>query len=289
MHIPVLLQESIEKLDVKKNGIYVDGTLGEAGHSKKILSLLDKNGTLLSIDKDTEAIEYVRSTTKEHEYKAKWIIEQGSFADLKKLLIKNRIEELDGIILDLGLSSRQIDQEQRGFSYKEDEQELDMRMDQTKAVKAKDLLMVLSEQELAKLFAKYGEERSAKKIAKLIKIEQEKGNKIEKVGQLRKIIYKALPIYSQHGKDPARRVFQALRIAVNDELNELKEVIATAKKVVKTGGSIVIISFHSLEDKIVKEEFGKESIKNLIEPTEEEIARNPRSKSAKMRWMYVND
>ncbi len=285
MHIPVLLKESIEKLNVTPDGTYVDGTLGEGGHSKKILSLLDNRGTLLSIEKDAEAIEHVRQNIDARQYSGNWIIVHDTFANLENILRGNGVEKIDGLLLDLGMSSRQIDEEKRGFSYQKDEQELDMRMNLATAVKARDLLAALNQQELEKLFRTYGEERQARKIARLIKEHIEKGGVIETVGQLKEIIYKALPIYSQAGKEPARRVFQALRIAVNDELNELREVITTAKKLVRPGGRIVIISFHSLEDRIIKEEFGSENSKNLIEPSEEEKRSNPRSRSAKLRWM----
>lgn len=291
MHTPVLLKEAIEKLDIKADGIYFDGTLGEAGHSYEILKRLNKKGILISTDKDIHAIEFVKSSLKYKNYLAieeksrpNWIIINDNFANIEKFLREQNIARLDGIILDLGLSSRQIDIEEKGFSYKALDQDLDMRMDESTGVKAKDLLVVLNESELEKLFKTYGDEMHSRRIAKEIKKSINSGEKIETVGDLKEIIYKALPINSKGKKDPSRRIFQALRIAVNDELNDLKEIIKKSDKLLKEDGKIVIISFHSLEDRVVKEALGKDNKNNYLEPTEEEKLENPRSSSAKLRW-----
>ncbi len=280
-HIPVMLEECITHLDIKPKGVYVDCTLGEAGHSLEILKKLDTDGKLYSIDRDQEAIDYVKETyTKELET-GNWKLVKSNFTDIDKLGIN-----ADGILMDLGVSSRQIDQKERGFSYRYESADLDMRMDKELGVTALDLINVLSEAQLTKIFWRYGEERFAKRIANIIK-----RSNITNVGDLTSLIYKVVPATTRRedSHHPARRVFQALRIAVNDELNSVEEGIDNAFKTLNTNGRLCIISFHSLEDRIVKtkfkelekEEVGK--ILEYIEPTELEIERNPRSRSAKLR------
>jgi 16S rRNA (cytosine1402-N4)-methyltransferase len=286
IHIPVLLDESIEALNVKPNGFYIDCTLGDGGHSNKILSQLSSQGLLLSIDQDQNAIDFVKSY---YEISDNWIIKKGNFANIKTIVKGLEAEkEVNGVLMDIGLSSRQLEQsEGRGFSYQEKDEPLDMRMDQELGVTALDLLKVLEVHELTKLFKVYGEERFAKPIAKAIK---EDISEINTVGDLTSLIYNVVPV-AQSNKNPSRRVFQALRIAVNDELNSLKEGLDNAFEILTTGGRIVVISFHSLEDRIVKECFnekeeskqGKLVNEKPITATEEEIDRNPRSSSAKLR------
>ena len=284
-HVPVMLQETIEKLHVKDNGFYVDCTLGEGGHSYEIYKSLNADGNLLSIDNDAGAIDFVKGFYEETKSQ-NWQIVQGNFSKINTYLKKyNR--KPDGIIMDLGISSRQLEVETRGFSYIQETQPLDMRMDTNLGVTAKDLLYALNENELTKLFRKYGEEEYASKIAKNIKKYLEKGNEINTVGDLVSIIYKVLPSKEIHdSKHPARRVFQALRIAVNDELNSLETGLQDCYYALNKGGRLVVITFHSLEDRIVKKFFesnGNCITKKPITPRYEEILSNPRAHSAKLR------
>jgi 16S rRNA (cytosine1402-N4)-methyltransferase len=286
IHIPVLLEETFKALNVKADGFYIDCTLGDGGHSNKILSQLSSQGLLLSIDRDENALQFVKDY---YDIPDNWILAQGNFANIQEILETKKINRKpDGILMDLGLSSRQLEESNnRGFSYRESEEPLDMRMDTNLGVNALDLLKVLKEHELTKLFKIYGEERYAKPIAKAIK---EDISEIQTVGDLTRLIYNVVPVASNN-KNPSRRVFQALRIAVNDELNSLKEGLDKAFEILQSGGRLTVISFHSLEDRIVKEFFnekedqekGETLSKNPIQSTEEEIERNPRSSSAKLR------
>jgi 16S rRNA (cytosine1402-N4)-methyltransferase len=286
IHIPVLLEETLKALNVKADGFYIDCTLGDGGHSNKILSQLSSQGLLLSIDRDENALQFVKDY---YDIPDNWILAQGNFANIQEILETKKINRKpDGILMDLGLSSRQLEESNnRGFSYRESEEPLDMRMDTNLGVNALDLLKVLKEHELTKLFKIYGEERYAKPIAKAIK---EDISEIQTVGDLTRLIYNVVPVASNN-KNPSRRVFQALRIAVNDELNSLKEGLDKAFEILQSGGRLTVISFHSLEDRIVKEFFnekedqekGETLSKNPIQATEEEIERNPRSSSAKLR------
>jgi 16S rRNA (cytosine1402-N4)-methyltransferase len=273
-------------LNVKADGFYIDCTLGDGGHSNKILSQLSSQGLLLSIDRDENALQFVKDY---YDIPDNWILAQGNFANIQEILETKKISRKPyGILMDLGLSSRQLEESNnRGFSYRESEEPLDMRMDTNLGVNALDLLKVLKEHELTKLFKIYGEERYAKPIAKAIK---EDISEIQTVGDLTRLIYNVVPVASNN-KNPSRRVFQALRIAVNDELNSLKEGLDKAFEILQSGGRLTVISFHSLEDRIVKEFFnekedqekGETLSKNPIQATEEEIERNPRSSSAKLR------
>jgi 16S rRNA (cytosine1402-N4)-methyltransferase len=286
IHVPVLLEESIQALNVKPNGFYIDCTLGDGGHSYKILSRLSSQGLLLSIDRDQNAIDFVK---KYYDTPDNWILTQSNFSKIKEALESNNIQRNpDGIIMDLGLSSRQLEKSNsRGFSYMADNEPLDMRMDTNLTVTALDLLKVLNEHELTKLFKLYGEERYAKSIANAIK---ENISEIKNVGDLTSLIYKVVPVASNN-KNPSRRVFQALRIAVNDELNSLKTGLDKAFEILTTNGKLVVISFHSLEDRIIKDYFNEKEDEELakilskkpIQPSEEETERNPRSSSAKLR------
>jgi 16S rRNA (cytosine1402-N4)-methyltransferase len=286
IHIPVLLKETIEGLNINEDGFYIDCTLGDGGHSYEILSRLSSKGLLLSIDRDRNAIEFV---SEYYNIPDNWILVQDNFTHLQEILKQQKISRKpNGILMDLGLSSRQLEKSQnRGFSYQEESEPLDMRMDNQLTVTALDLLKALEVQELTKLFKVYGEERYAKPIAQAIK---ENISEIESVGDLTSIIYKVVPVASNN-KNPSRRVFQALRIAVNDEINNLKEGLDKAFEILSPNGRLLIISFHSLEDRVVKNFFNKKDeekkAKNLtkkpIRPSPEEIKNNPKSSSAKLR------
>lgn len=289
IHVPVLLNEAIDSLNIKPDGFYIDGTLGDGGHSLAILEKLSSKGLLLSIDQDQHAIDFVKEYYKEN-LKDNWKIVRSNFKNLNKLA-KDIGREADGILLDIGLSSRQLESSHnRGFSYLEQDEPLDMRMDTNLGVTAKDLLNALSEQELTYIFRKYGEERYSSKIAKEIKKEI---SNINTVGDLTRVIYKVVPAGKSNIKNPSRRVFQALRIVVNDELESLKEALENSFEILSKNGRISIISFHSLEDRIIKQFYiekqrsgeGVLLNKNHIAPTDEEIKQNPRAASAKLRTL----
>ncbi len=287
LHTPVLLNEVIKYLNIKPNGFYIDCTLGDGGHSFEIFKRLDKDGLLISLDQDKYAIDFVKEYYKK-DIKKNWVIIKENFANIDNVAQKyNR--KPDGILMDLGLSSRQLeDSHSRGFSYLEENEPLDMRMNQDLGVTAKDLLTVLSEKELTEIFLKYGEERYARKIAKAIKKEV---TNINTVGDLTRLVYRVVPAAHQSSKNPSRRVFQALRIVVNDEINSLKTGLDKSFKLLNRNGRICVISFHSLEDRIVKNYFnnlvesgdGMLLTKEIIAPTDQEVRDNPRSASAKLR------
>jgi 16S rRNA (cytosine1402-N4)-methyltransferase len=292
IHIPVLLNESIDSLNIKPDGFYIDCTLGDGGHSIEILNKLSTKGLLLSIDYDQYAIDFVKKNYKDEVKKENWILQKSNFK-----YIKNLANELgrnpDGILMDLGLSSRQLEESHnRGFSYQREEEPLDMRMDQELGVTAKDLLNALPEKELGRLFKNYGEEKYSHQIAKVIK---QNISDINTVGDLTRLIYKVVPAYNSI-KNPSRRVFQALRIVVNDELNNLKEALDGSFEILQSKGRISVISFHSLEDRIVKNYFlekqrsgeGEMLFKSHIAPTDDEKRYNPRSASAKLRVLIKN-
>lgn len=295
IHIPVLLNESIDSLDIKPDGFYIDGTLGDGGHSFEIFKKLSPNGLLLSIDQDQHAIDFVKEYYKDS-LQPNWKIVKSNFAKIDKVIEENNIQRLpDGILLDIGLSSRQLEKSHnRGFSYLESKEPLDMRMDETLGVTAKDLLTVFSEKELADIFYKYGEERYSYRIAKEIK---KNISNINTVGDLTRIIYKAVPAADNSiTKNPSRRVFQALRIVVNDELGSLQKVLDKSFEILNKNGRLSVITFHSLEDRIVKN-FNLEKSRSgegsllfskYIAPTDEERISNPRSASAKLRTLIKN-
>lgn len=291
-HDTVLLEEAIEYLNIKENGIYVDGTLGGAGHSKLILENL-KNGHLYAFDQDLYAIGVASKKLKS--YSNKTII-HDNFANIKMQLTKHNVTKIDGILLDLGMSSFQIDDESRGFTYLKDT-DLDMRMNQTQEIKASDILNTYSKDELANIFFKYGDEENGFKIANEIIKRRPLYKTFELVDICDKINYK------RKGHS-AKKVFQALRIEVNQELRVLETLLEESLDLLNPGGRIVIITFHSLEDRIVKHFYKDQSehkvpkglpIINLplmplkiitrkpIYPTKIEMDENPRSKSAKLR------
>ena len=298
-HTPVMLNECIENLNIKPDGIYVDGTLGGAGHSKVIASKLSKEGLLIGIDRDEEALKAAQETLADYK-NVKYI--HGNHDNIKELLQTIGIEKVDGILLDLGVSSYQLDERNRGFSYL-GENELDMRMDKTQKLTAKEIVNTYSEEELANIIYEYGEERFSRKIAKNI-CEYRKQKEIETTKQLVEIIEKSIP-KSKDGH-PAKRTFQAIRIEVNNEIKPLFNTVKNSIDCLNDKGRLCIITFHSLEDRAVKnayieaqgkctcpkdlpycvcgaKSFGKIMNKKPIIATEEEQEENSRSKSAKLR------
>ena len=294
-HYSVLKNELIEGLNIKPDGIYVDATLGYAGDSKEILKRI-KRGFLFAFDQDTDAISY---STKELSQ-----IFYSNFKDLKEHLLSENINGVDGFVFDLGLSSPQIDEKERGFSFMSDAA-LDMRMDKNGKLTAKDVVNNYSLDELTRIFREYGEEDFSRPIAKNI-VSSRENKPIETTMELVKIIEESIPKSKQKDGHPAKRTFQAIRIEVNDELNILESSLKDAVNLLNKGGRICVITFHSLEDRIVKQTFKSlseisplvkglpvipEEYKPLIKlinkkpilPSKEELAENSRSRSAKLR------
>lgn len=304
-HRPVLLNECLENLKIKPDGIYVDGTLGGAGHANGIYKQLDKDGTLLGIDQDSDALEHSNEILKSTSGKAKIILAKSNFKNIKKVCNENGITKVDGILLDLGVSSYQLDEPERGFSYMNNAP-LDMRMDKDLEITAETIVNEYSKENIKEIIRNYGEERWASRIAEFIVIAREK-NHIDTTWELVEIIKAAIPSSARRdGPHPAKRTFQALRIEVNNELGILKDAIEDSISTLKSGGRFCIITFHSLEDRIVKNEFNraidpctcphdfpicvckrKPTAKHItrkpIIPTKEELDENPRSRSAKLR------
>lgn len=258
-HIPVLLNECIEGLNIKENGIYVDGTLGGAGHSLEIAKKLKNTGKLVGIDRDEEAIKKAKDTLKDFN---NVIYVQDNHDNIKEILKNLNIEKVDGILLDLGVSSYQIDEETRGFSYIKDSP-LDMRMDKTQKLTAKEVVNTYSEEDLANIIYKYGEEKFSRQIARKI-CEYRKTKVIETTTELVQIIEKCVPKQGQG--HPAKRTFQAIRIEVNNEIEPLYNTVVNAIESLKPGGRLCIITFHSLEDRAVKDAY-KDSIRKMYLPT----------------------
>ena len=303
VHIPVMLESCIEGLKLKDNGIYFDGTLGGGGHSYEILKRSSPNGKLVATDLDDYAIE--RATDRLKEFNGRFTFVKDNFKNFSKIKEELNIEKFDGIILDLGVSSFQLDDRKRGFSYLDGNARLDMRMNKDAKLDAEKIVNEYSESELKKIFNEYGEERFSGIIARNI-VNNRKINRITTVGQLNEIILKSIPKKFQHDGHPSKRTFQALRIEVNGELNGLYETVLDMGRSLNKGGRIVILTFHSLEDRIVKKAFkeletdcicdkslpicvcGKKKeieiiTKHPIIASEEETAINSRSKSAKLR------
>ena len=303
-HYSVLLEETIENLNIKPDGIYVDGTLGGGGHSYQIAKRLSDKGRLIGIDQDADAIQAAGGRLEE--FKDRVTIIRSNYANMKEELERIGIQKVDGIILDLGVSSFQLDTPERGFTYREESAPLDMRMDDRQSLTARDIVNDYSEQELFRIIRDYGEDRFAKNIAKHIVQAREK-KPIETTGDLTEIIRGAIPMKVQvTGGHPAKRTFQAIRIELNHELDVLQENLDTMIEMLNPGGRICIITFHSLEDRIVKVNFkrnenpctcpsdfpvcvcgavskGKVVTRKPILPSEEELEANSRSKSAKLR------
>jgi 16S rRNA (cytosine1402-N4)-methyltransferase len=280
-HIPVMLNEVLDNLEIKLGEWYVDCNLGGGGHTAGIL---ERSGRVIGIDLDPDAIAEVR---KNHGETENLVLYQGNFSEINKAVGDRKIA---GVLFDLGVSTHQLEEAERGFSFNQ-EAVLDMRMDKTaNQATAADLVNGLHEKELAELFWKLGEENWAKPIAKRIVQERAK-QKIETTNQLAQIVLSVRHRGKNDRTHPATRIFQALRIAVNDELNNLKEALPKAFQVLEPGGRLVVISFHSLEDRIVKDFFREMSdngqgvliSKKPLEPTENEVDKNPRARSAKLR------
>ena len=302
-HDSVLQQEAVEALNIQPNGIYVDGTLGAGGHSEKILEKLGEEGLLVAFDQDEQALAAAKERLKDHHSKILFV--HSNFRYLKEVLAENQIEQVDGVLFDLGVSSPQLDHSERGFSYQYDAP-LDMRMDQSQPTSAYQVVNTWSYEALVRIFFKYGEEKFSKQIAR--KIEAARSEKpIETTFELAEIIKTGIPAATRRtGGHPAKRVFQAIRIAVNDELHAFYDVLHQAAEVVNIGGRVAVITFHSLEDRICKQAFKKWSAlpplpKNIpiipetsqppfkqitkkpILANEDELERNRRARSAKLR------
>jgi 16S rRNA (cytosine1402-N4)-methyltransferase len=281
-HTSVLLQQTIDLLNVQKGSVYIDGTLGGGGHS---LEILKRGGRVLALDIDQDAIDYVQKTFGDQKGLT---LAKGNFKDIDRLAQANGVTTVAGIIFDLGVSSHHFDVAQRGFSVQKDGP-LDMRMDLDLGVKAADLINILTKGELYELFTKFGEEHHAYAISSSI-VRARQIKRIETTSELVNIVRRSVPRKAQT-VNPATRVFQALRIVVNDELNNIKEALPKAVTLLQAEGRLAIISFHSLEDRIIKNTFKDFEEKDLgtiithkpIVPHVEELAQNNRSRSAKLR------
>lgn len=303
-HYSVLLNETIENLNIKPDGIYVDGTLGGGGHAYQVASRLSEKGRLIGIDQDADAIAAAGERLKE--FGDKITIIRSNYANMKEELHRIGVEKVDGIVLDLGVSSFQLDTPERGFTYRDENAPLDMGMDDRQSLTAKDIVNGYSEMDLYRIIRDYGEDKFAKNIAK--HIVQERAKKpIETTGELTEIIRASIPMKVQvTGGHPAKRTFQAIRIELNKELEVLQNNLDDMIDLLNPGGRICIITFHSLEDRIVKTNFkrnenpctcpsdfpvcvcgkkskGKVVTRKPILPSEEELEVNSRSKSAKLR------
>ena len=303
-HYSVLLNETIENLNIKPDGIYADGTLGGGGHAYQVASRLSEKGRLIGIDQDADAIAAAGERLKE--FGDKITIIRSNYANMKEELHRIGVEKVDGIVLDLGVSSFQLDTPERGFTYRDENAPLDMRMDDRQSLTAKDIVNGYSEMDLYRIIRDYGEDKFAKNIAK--HIVQERAKKpIETTGELTEIIRESIPMKMQvKSGHPAKRTFQAIRIELNRELDVLRDSLDGMIDILDDGGRLCIITFHSLEDRIVKTIFrknenpctcpsdfpvcvcgkkskGKVITRKPILPGETEMEENPRSKSAKLR------
>jgi 16S rRNA (cytosine1402-N4)-methyltransferase len=301
-HIPIMLEPVLEGLDIKENGIYVDGTLGGAGHSSEIAARLGSEGRLIGIDQDRDAIS--AATKRLARYK-NVVVVHNNYVNIRSVLEQLMICGVDGILLDLGVSSYQLDNGERGFSYREDAP-LDMRMDRDAEYTAADIVNDYSEDELRRIISRYGEEKFAGRIASGIVKAREK-QRIETTFQLNEIIKNAIPAAARRqGGNPSKRTYQAIRIELNKELSVLEEALTDMIDLLNPGGRLCIITFHSLEDRIVKNAFkeaenpcicppefpvctcgrkskGKVITRKPIVADEKELEMNPRSSSAKLR------
>lgn len=301
-HISVLLNESVDSLNIKSDGIYVDGTMGGGGHSEAIVKRLGKDGRLIGIDRDTEALGASKKRLASFD-NVTYV--HNNYKNIKDVLSQLGVDGIDGAVLDLGVSSYQLDCKERGFSYMEDAP-LDMRMNRENPKSAYDVVNTYSEQELARIFFEYGEEKFSRKVARII-ADRRKDKPIETTLELVDIIKAAIPEkFRQKGSHPAKRVFQAIRIEVNGELEDLKGALDDFFESLKPGARLAVITFHSLEDRIVKNAFneyatgctcpkdfpicvcgnkprGKVITRKPLLPSEVEYEENKRSKSAKLR------
>ena len=304
-HRPVLLEETIESLKIRPDGIYVDGTLGGAGHASQVCKRLSEKGRFVGIDQDDCALQAAGERLKEFGKNVRIDCVKSNYCQMKSVLENLGIDKVDGILLDIGVSSYQLDNAERGFTYREDAP-LDMRMDQSSSFSAKDVVNQYDEMQLYRVIRDYGEEKFAKNIAKhIVAARQEK--EIETTGELIEIIKASIPAKVRAtGGHPAKRTFQAIRIEVNRELEVLQDSIDEMIDLLNDGGRLCIITFHSLEDRIVKNKFrenedpcicpknfpvcgcgrkskGKVITRKPIVPSEQEVEENKRSKSSKLR------
>lgn len=300
-HISVLLQESISSLNLKENSIVVDATLGYGGHSSNILERVNK-GYLFAFDQDGEAIRY--STDRLNKIGTNFTIIKSNFVNMKEELNKRDINKVDAVLFDLGVSSPQLDDESRGFSFHNDAR-LDMRMDREQKLSAYEVVNEYSEQDLSRIFYKYGEDKFSKSIARKI-VEYRKNKPIETTLELVEVIKSGVPMKYRINKHPARQIFQAIRIEVNHELDVIEPALSQALELLKVGGRVAVITFHSLEDRLVKNYFKEKTkvddkvkgmpnipdeylpdfklvVNKAIIPSEEEIENNPRARSSKLR------
>ncbi|HEY0563519.1 MAG TPA: 16S rRNA (cytosine(1402)-N(4))-methyltransferase RsmH [Methylophilus sp.] len=298
-HITVLLEEAVDALAIKPDGVYIDGTFGRGGHSRLILSRLGPEGRLIAMDRDVMAITAAQAIADD-----RFAIAHRHFSEIQAVADAHQLSKVDGILLDLGISSPQIDEAERGFSFRFDGP-LDMRMDQTRGKTVAEVLATISEKQLGEVVKYYGEERFAKQVARAIIKEREDGHAITTTGQLAKVVAGAIPKI-EPGQNPATRTFQALRIFVNQELEELSLILPQCLSLLAVGGRLVVISFHSLEDRIVKRFIQGEqdrddlpanfpvkakdlpqprfmAVGKAIKPSAAEIKRNVRCRSAVMR------
>ncbi|HFE39447.1 MAG TPA: 16S rRNA (cytosine(1402)-N(4))-methyltransferase RsmH [Gammaproteobacteria bacterium] len=300
VHQSVLFEESIAALNIVQDGVYIDGTFGRGGHSQAILNQLGANGRLFAFDKDPEAISYSQYLFKDE---SRFTIVQNSFAEIKQQARDWGIDrQVDGVLLDLGVSSPQLDDASRGFSFLRDGP-LDMRMNPAQGASAEQWLATEKESEIARVLKTYGEERYAKRIAKAI-VDEGKKKRIVSTTQLAELVARAHPAWEKH-KHPATRTFQAIRIYLNKELSDLADFLEQVLEILKPGGRLAVISFHSLEDRLVKQFIQKQArgdnfpidlpvtsaqlnrtvkkIGKLIIPSEAEISANPRARSSRLR------
>ena len=304
IHKPIMLNECMEAMNIKNGSKVIDCTLGLGGHSEAILKIISPDGKLVGIDREKNAIEF--ATERLSKIKCDFTSVQYELYKIKDIAKRENIENADAILADLGVSSYQLDDKTRGFSYMED-YELDMRMDKDQKKTAKDVVNSYSETELTRIIREYGEERWAKRIAQFIVEYRKKNGEIRTTGELTEIIKAAIPAAARReGPHPAKRTFQAIRIEVNDELAPLKDALFSMMDVLKPEGRLAVITFHSLEDRIVKWAFktmmdpcicdkkapictcgrkpiGKIITKKPITPSAEELGENPRARSAKLR------
>ncbi|MDU1995788.1 MAG: 16S rRNA (cytosine(1402)-N(4))-methyltransferase RsmH [Staphylococcus epidermidis] len=302
-HVSVMLNETIDYLNIKEDGVYVDCTLGGAGHALYLLNQLNDKGRLIAIDQDLTAIENAKEVLKEHLHKVTFV--HNNFRELTNILNELEIEKVDGIYYDLGVSSPQLDVPERGFSYHNDAK-LDMRMDQTQSLSAYEVVNQWSYEALVRIFFRYGEEKFSKQIARRIEAHREQ-QPIETTLELVDVIKEGIPAKARRkGGHPAKRVFQAIRIAVNDELSAFEDSVEPAIECVKVGGRISVITFHSLEDRLCKQIFqefekGPDVPRGLpvipeaytpklkrvnrkpITATDDDLNENNRARSAKLR------
>ncbi|MCF0144649.1 MAG: 16S rRNA (cytosine(1402)-N(4))-methyltransferase RsmH [Firmicutes bacterium] len=302
-HVPVLYEECMKNLNIKPDGVYVDGTLGGGGHAYGIGEKLSEEGLLIGIDRDKDALN--AASKKLEPLKCRKMLVQSTYGEIKEVLQSKGIEGIDGALLDIGVSSFQLDNSQRGFSYMQDAP-LDMRMNQEDSFTAYDVVNTYSKKELTNIIKNYGEEKWASRIADFI-VNRRKEKDLETTGELVEVIKAAIPASARRdGPHPAKRTFQAIRIEVNSELDQLKGAVDAFCDVLNPGGRLCIITFHSLEDRIVKEAFSRrlnpctcppefpvcvcgkvsDAVKVTGKPIvadEEELELNPRSRSAKLR------